>query len=71
MVKINTNECFNLSSSWRNRISSILSNKCINLYTEDDCQPDKFRVTIIRDKVYLNSFFQSLVIPSYNFRGSQ
>lgn len=37
MVKHNANDCVNLPVPWRNRVSSILTNYCVVLYTDSNC----------------------------------
>ena len=66
MVNFGTMDCLNLPNQWKNRVSSIFSKKCLILYTQVDCKNDKFKATLIKDKVY---FYQH-TIASYNFNGS-
>jgi hypothetical protein len=38
VIQFKTNECLNLPADWQNTASSVLTNKCIVLYTESDCK---------------------------------
>ena len=72
MVNLRTNECLNLPKKWRNRASSISTKKCIILYSEADCQTDRFKATLVKDKVYFNAYsIWPFYLPSFNFHGSR
>lgn len=65
------NECLDLPNHWKNRISSILSNKCLVLYTQPKCKSDKLKATLINNTVYFDADSQSSPsVPRYNFYGS-
>jgi hypothetical protein len=71
MVNYMPNDCLNLPTSWADRVSSIFTNNCIILFTEVDCNSDRFKATLIRDKVYFeDSSRQISNLPSFNFFGS-
>ena len=70
-MKLKSKDCYNLPIIWKNRVSSIFTNKCIILYTDDDCQSDVFKATLNRNKVYFdNNFKNQASIPWNNFYGS-
>ena len=41
IAPIKTNECKQLPAVWQNRTSSILTNKCVVLFSSMDCVSDK------------------------------
>lgn len=47
-----TYECQNLPNEWSNRVSSINTNynKCISLYTVENCKNESFRFRFYRDE---------------------
>ena len=73
--EIKSNRCINLPYEWQNRISSILINKCIVLYTLLDCKlahkssPQVFTITENKNK-YAIKLSQPDSIPYHNFFGS-
>ena len=68
---LKSNSCLELTKNWKNRISSILSNRCLILYTQPKCKSDKMKAFLINNTVYLDSNSQgSTSVPSYNFYGS-
>ena len=68
MLNFKTKDCLNLPENWKNRVSSIATNKCIALYTEDDCKPEQYKLTFINDKVYFDDDLkQQTYQPSYSF----
>ena len=72
MLNLKTKNCINLPKKWKNRVSSILTNKCIMLFTEENCKSGKLKATLIKDKVYFDRYlYWPANLPSYNFNGSR
>ena len=72
VVNFRTNDCIHLPKKWKNRISSISTNKCITLYTQENCKTEKLKATIIKNKVYIeeNIHNSKSNISSFNLYGS-
>ena len=70
MLNSVSKDCFNLPDIWKNRVSSIFTNKCIVLYTQEDCKDDAFKATLKKNKVYLDEDYLQYRIASKNFYGS-
>ena len=69
-IKAETN-CLNLPIKWKNRISSIHSHKCIILYTTENCLFEKLKITLIRDRIFINDNSNYPAnFSSQNFYGS-
>ena len=64
--KANTSdECFDLPSAWQNRISSLLTSKCIVVFTTRGCKYNK------ESQIFSQlSLSHPNKIPNYNFNGS-
>ena len=70
VVDLVSKDCIHLPNNWKNRISSILANKCIILYTKANCKSDNLRATILKDKVYFDDNLKHpSKISSYKFFG--
>jgi hypothetical protein len=41
LLRIGINECLNLPENWQNRASSILTSKCVVLFTSLNCKFEK------------------------------
>lgn len=68
-VNFASNNCVELSNRWKNRISSISTKICVNLYTQDNCQSDK--ATLSKDKIYFkDNLNNGFAISSYNLYGT-
>ena len=67
-----SNECINLPHKWQNKVSSILVNKCIVLYSKQDCQTEKHPQLFKKgnDRYLDVSLSQPDNIPNFNFYGS-
>lgn len=71
MLNFKSKDCYNLPNKWKNRISSIFTNKCIILYTQLDCRSEKLKATLIKNKVYFNDNLNHPAnLHSYSFYGS-
>ena len=64
--------CVDLPKEWQNRVSSILVNKCIVVYTTPNCESTKESqiFTNFHKKFFDVNFSQPDDIPSFNFYGS-
>ena len=71
MYKSNTLECVNLPTEWLNRVSSLLTNGCIVLFTEVDCIQDSNAqiFSSLKNKFYDLYSSNPDQIPNYNFFG--
>ena len=71
-MHLHSNECVNLPHKWQNKVSSILVNKCIVLYSKSSCQSDKYPQLFKKgnDRYLDVSLSQPDNIPNYNFYGS-
>ena len=70
MLSTVSKDCFNLPNVWQNRVSSIFTNKCIVLYTQEDCKDEIVKATLKKNKVYLDDDDLQYRIESKNFYGS-
>ena len=68
LVNFASNDCLHLPKKWKNRISSISSIRCIQLYTQENCLEDKIKGTLLDQNIYIKE--NSKPISSYNLFGS-
>lgn len=71
-ISVKTNECTNLSTEWQNKISSILTNGCVVVYSDFDCKSGNHQYFSSINFNFYDSF--SSVpgeIPNYDFSSSR
>lgn len=71
MYKSNILECVHLPFEWRNRVSSVLTNGCVILFTEPGCKQDSNsqKFSSLKKKFYDLYTSNPDHIPNYNFYG--
>jgi hypothetical protein len=70
-IRIQQNECVNFPDEWLNKTTSVLTNKCIALYSDRDCKTDK-SPQIFQSDSELYEVHNSAPdnIPNYSFYGT-
>ena len=70
---LKTNDCVNLPKKWQNRASSLSTNKCIVIFTTQNCKYNKETqlYTKLTEKYFDVNFSYPNNIPSFNFYGSR
>ena len=63
------NKCINLPKNWQNKTSSVLTNGCVVLFSEEDCKTDKSSQIFSSARLKFNDIYFSKPdnIPNYNF----
>ena len=64
-----SDKCLDLPIAWQNRASSLLTNKCIVVFTTRGCKKNK-ESQIFSQLNFDVSFSHPNKIPSFNFNGS-
>ena len=70
-LKIKDKECVNLPDEWLNKATSMLTNKCVALYSDKNCKTDK-SPQIFQSDSMLYDVYRSMPdnIPNYSFYGT-
>ena len=67
VVPVKTNKCQNLPTEWQNRASSILTNRCIVLFTSLSCKLGRSTQVFTSGGYFDKIFSKPAYVPNNNF----